>query len=213
MAAKVIYQLVDDAIKHVWLQDIKRDHALHSLLMEASMQSALYHHLRNRLGEQFFSYFDIHLFCEWPYKVGDKLQKADLAFVQLNSDKVKDNHLKDSAKEVIAIIELKYKGGINAQEPFDSEIIKIQTFEKSLSGKEPYKDTFYYLGFFDESVIEKGYSLDDHDRWLKSAWAQNKLAILFANRGNKTAPEKIISGIDHTNNLNRRKYADYFCGV
>jgi hypothetical protein len=203
MANQEIRKKIDEAIKYVWIHDIQRDYWQYSIQIEATLQSAYYHHLRKRLGARFFNDNDIRIFCEWEYDLSGRKKYADLAFVQLGEVQ---SMLKYSAKDVIAIIELKYGGRFSKLDFFKPDIEKMKNFRKSRIADELYSQTYYYLGFFQEHGLDKAFDYVDYDKLDKNE------CILYGNcntRPGDNGDGAAYFGIDHSNDLNKTVFKDY----
>ncbi|MCI9444548.1 MAG: hypothetical protein HFF69_07485 [Oscillospiraceae bacterium] len=97
---------IDQAIKQVWLKDIREDYGRGRLLREASLQSSLYHHLRSCLEDVLN---DNSLFIYPEFYVPDLRYRADLAIVK--ADLSAGGELSGRVSDIAAIIELKFEGG------------------------------------------------------------------------------------------------------
>jgi hypothetical protein len=200
-----IINRIDEAIKYVWIRNIKRDYDDLALLMEASLQASFYHHLRNELGERFLVANNLRLYLEWQYRSSAGfLKKADIAIVELDREKYySGKHLKDSAKKetAIAIIEFKYYGGkIKTAKPyFISDVAKIKEFV----AKNP--DTYCYLGFFHEVDGDEKDAFYFMDGRQTERWAKEKVTLLYGyNRFGEVNDS--VFGIDKTTELNNTNY-------
>ncbi len=114
------------------VQELRKDYKNHLLCHEWSLQSALYMHLRNQLGDQDDGK---KVWCELRLKTGvigerkgektikNKEQVAvDIGIVNINENK--EDHLKNSITKVNALIEIKYvQMSANAKEQFKNRVL------------------------------------------------------------------------------------------
>lgn len=155
-----IQEIIDLTIKQIWFYQIKEDYHKYYLLKEDTLKNAIYFHLRNQLTDEFLEENGIRIFTEFYYN--DYI--ADIAIVRL-IDKPGQVHLKDEVEEVLAIIEVKYKGD-GTVSPFNQDVLKIQKYIEY----NPDASTQYYLAFIHEVV----YGINDGDSWLSAR--QKKIA-------------------------------------
>ncbi|BCB35596.1 hypothetical protein [Bacillus cereus] len=141
-----IIQLIDKEIKELWLTEIYYDYCSFSLLKEDSLKNSFYHHLRNRLTDEFLLKNSIRIFTEFSING----IRADLAIVKLSDTPGENDYLQNSVEDILAIVEMKYKNHWN-DTPFIKDIKKIKNCIKTF----PYKNCQYYLAFIQEAVYEQ----------------------------------------------------------
>jgi len=144
LSVESIYKKIHETIIEVWRYDIKSDYNQYFLLREDTLKNALYFHIRNRLGDAFMK--DNHLAIFTEYKI-DTNETIDLVVVKLDIEKAKDNKLKDCVKEIIAIVEIKYKNQTASENIFINDVKKILNYTN--------KFKFEYTKFFLAFIIEK----------------------------------------------------------
>lgn len=159
-----LQKTIDRVIKEIWVSNVSKDYDSYYLLKEDSLKNALYYHLRTKLNKLLIEN-NFRIYTEYHYKGFI----ADLAIVKLTENPGNNHHLKDDVEAVLAIVEIKYKSGWNAQ-PFMDDIQKI----KSYLEKTPKDTAQYYLGF----VHEIQYENIEGDSWLTKSqqkWAKGRL--------------------------------------
>lgn len=165
---KSIKKEIDRAIKEVWLDEVCEDYARDKLLMEASLQCAIYHHLRNRL-EDILEENDLRIYSEyWMKECG---YRADLAIVHLDMER-EENHLRDCVDEVAAIIEVKYVSGRNRRtiDWVKEDVFKLKDYAKKY-------DSELYLGVIYENDFE---NISWMDKRTTNNWADGVVTELNA---------------------------------
>lgn len=171
----VDFRHIDRAIKLVWKDDILKDYNNDFILREDSLKSSFYHHLRIRLGDGFMKRNRIRIFTEYFLKNNER---ADIAIVQLKAKNLMSSagyYLKDRVEQILAVIELKYKGDDCGPDPFLLDIEKVKYY----MGLRSYKECQFYLGF----IHETEYSIQETS-WLskrqQGSWANGRLTELSA---------------------------------
>ncbi|WP_409271353.1 hypothetical protein V1499_18075 [Neobacillus sp. SCS-31] len=142
-----ISKIIDQAIKEIWSLELYSDYCNFSLLKEDSLKNAFYHHLRNKLSDQFLIENNIRIYTEF-YMDGIR---ADLAIVKLDDNPGQYNHLQDSIIDILAIVEMKFKNHWN-DGPFKEDIEKVKNYIKTSR----YPNCQYYLAFIQEAIYEQG---------------------------------------------------------
>lgn len=150
-----IYKKIHETITEVWRYEIKSDYNQCFLLREDTLKNALYFHIRNRLGDAFMK--DNHLVIFTEYKI-DTNETIDLVVVKLDIEKAKDNKLKDCVKEIIAIVEIKYKNQTASENIFINDVKKILNYTN--------KFKFEYTKFFLAFIREKYFYEDEVTNFL-----------------------------------------------
>ncbi|WP_129727900.1 hypothetical protein [Ectobacillus funiculus] len=155
---------IDRAIKEIWLYNIKQDYKTCHLLKEDTLKNSIYYHLRTKLSAAFLEANRIRIFTEYHY-CGFR---ADLAIVRLRQDYEETScYLGDNVEQVLAIIEVKYKGH-SGTEPFEQDITKVKTYIDSVNDEH---FTQYYLAFIHEYEyyhdVVASWMTDDQKKWAR----------------------------------------------
>jgi hypothetical protein len=204
MTIKEIRDTIDNAIKYVWIHNIRRDCSDGILNCEATLQASIYHHLRKYLGNAFFRKSGVSLFCEYYYLLDGSAKYADLAFIKY------DDSVGDS---VLAIIELKYLGKYARQETFTADRDKVRNFLRQSSSAD--NNSYAYLCFIHEAGINGKHAHNYIGKKQTENWAKNRLTILYGNlksaedEGRDYGDIDWIFGIEHSNDLNKGEYLDF----
>ncbi|WP_253278942.1 hypothetical protein [Psychrobacillus sp. FJAT-21963] len=146
-------QVVKRAILKVWTKDIKSDYNKHLLLKEDTLKNAFYYHLRKRLGDTFLNKNNLAIFTEF-FIVGERI---DLVVVEIDPLKAKSNYLGECVINILAVVEMKYKGANVQDGIFQADVDKIMNY---LINNE--KETLFYLAF----IREVWFHEDEIDYWL-----------------------------------------------
>lgn len=139
---KSVVKEIDKAIKDVWLHEICEDYRGDGLLREASLQCALYHHLRNRL-KFVLEENDLRIYSEYTFK--EERYRADLVIAHVVFDS-EISYLEERVDEIVAIIELKYVSGGSARtiDWVRQDIFKMKDYAQKYNGQ-------LYLGIIYEN--------------------------------------------------------------
>ncbi|WP_146552657.1 hypothetical protein [Rummeliibacillus sp. SL167] len=155
MVVLSINEQVNKAICEVWLENLKDDYHNFSLLKEDTMKNSFYFHLRNKLGEDFLNANNLRIFTEY-YIDGERI---DLTVVKIDPIKATTSYLGDCVIEVIAAIEMKYKGYQVKDEIFLADVKKVVSYIEEWES-----NTHFYVAF----IREKYVNLSDAETWLDS---------------------------------------------
>ncbi|WP_053367709.1 hypothetical protein [Bacillus sp. FJAT-27245] len=184
-----ISKIIDQAIKELWSLEIFSDYCNFSLLKEDSMKNAFYHHLRNKLPNEFLIENNIRIYTEF-FMHGIR---ADLAIVKLDENPGQYKHLQDSVIDILAIVEMKFKNHWN-DGPFKEDIEKVKNYIKT--SRHP--NCQYYLAFIQEAIYEQ-----EEYAWLSQkdlTWAKGHVTELLGYYSDNI--EQPIWRIKSYNNLN-----------
>lgn len=170
-----IVEVIDKAIKEIWIEGIQDDYEKHRLLKEDCLKNCFYYHLRQKLGDDFLENNRLQIFTEFndgPLQGTGK--RADVAIVQLEEEGENgyEKHLRNYIKEIIAIIELKHKASISSTEDINKDYDKLKEYIKVHK-----IDCQYYTGVIHEVVWEKKNWLDKR---ATNNWAKGKVTELVA---------------------------------
>lgn len=170
MMSKEIIEGIDSIIKDVWLEDLKKDYAENHLLKEDSLKNAFYFHLRMRLGESFLRKNNIRIFTEY-YIDGERI---DLVIAEIDPLKATEYYLADCVKNVIAVVEMKYKNTHTNKSVLYQDVNKVLSFIEGWGN-----NTKHYLAF----IHEKYYKARDVSNWINKEQAiivKGKVTELYA---------------------------------
>lgn len=170
-----ITQIIDKEIKQMWLNEIAEDYREHRLLKEDSLKNAFYHHLRNRLGDDFLDKNNLRIFTEFSDGMLQGTKKvADIAIVEMaNPSKSYSKPLREYVENIVAIIELKYKNGsASTNENINRDVQKLKEYIQIHN-----IDCQYYLAVIQEAHLGK-------QNWVNGnavrGWAKGKVTELTA---------------------------------
>ena len=143
MIKKSVKIEIDKIIKDVWLEDICEDYGNGLLIKEASLQCALYHHLRLRLAD-ILEKNNLYIYPEFYFK--DLKYRADLVIVEMDMD-MQTSYLSSRVTDIASVIELKYDGGTakTTEKYIKSDLPKLRQYFQSL----PYKCQLYFGVIFE----------------------------------------------------------------
>lgn len=170
MISESIKVEIDRLIKEIWLNDICEDYRRGNLIREASLQSSLYHHIRNRFG----SYLEKHSLYVYPEFYFRELKfRADLVIAEMDMDK-KTQWLSERVTDIAAIIELKYDGGYAASTEnwIKSDKERLRIYAKKLK-----YNCQYYWGVIYETECTW---LHWFDKRSTNTWGKGRLTELNA---------------------------------
>ncbi len=176
MLTKHIVEKIDYAIKYAWMHQIADDYNECSILKEDSLKNSFYHHLRNAL-DSLFRENGIRIYTEFNEKgLKSKGLRADIAIVSLGQPKSDNYYLGERIGDVLAIIELKFKGdGSSGTSAIYQDVDKVKNYIKNFS----FPECQYYLGI----IHEYSYSFSEL-RWLdkrqSNNWGKGRLTELNA---------------------------------
>jgi len=121
-------------------------------------------------------------------------KRADIAIVKLKPKNEREGcFLRDCIEELLAIIELKFKGSSADSQVFYNDVYKLKEYAKS------YPDVQLYAGFIQESLYN-----DSNCSWFDgrqtSKWAKGRVTELLGYWDEKN--EEFIVKVNAYNNLN-----------
>lgn len=162
MIKKRVRREIDKAIKDIWLTDICREFGQGRFLVEADIQSSLYHHLRDRL-DPLFTQNSLYIYREFYVPMpGRRGRFIDLAVCEM--DMQLPGLWRDRMTDVAAVIELKYGG---RDEWIVSDFPKMRQYMK-LWGR----DCQYYFGVIDLRELACLNWLNGRDRWARNCFTE-----------------------------------------
>lgn len=174
MIDTIVKEYIHQQVIELWKNDIQADYNSYHLLKEDSLKNAFYYHLRRRLGDEFLRKHQLHIYTEFnngPLKGTGK--RADIAIVQLDENGIDNNdhsYIGDYVSDVVAIFELKYKNGYNAEKNIQADVRKLHSYIKKDK-----IDCMYYLVAISEMSQENNCFIKDNQRTL---WAKGKVTEL-----------------------------------
>lgn len=163
---------IDHAIKDIWMHEIRFEYDHYYLLKEDTLKNALYHHLRNRL-DPLLTKNHLRIYTEFtdgPLQGSGR--RADIAIVEI--DEACDvKYLKHFVKEVVCIIEIKYKSDYTSgANHIRSDFSKLEYYIKKLK----INCQYYMISLFEAD--------DEQIPWLEETeiqrWAEGKVTELNA---------------------------------
>lgn len=156
------------------------------------MKCALYFYLRSELGDGWLNRYRIRIYSEFHL---EDQKRADLALVKVapQYDR-KYSFLGDCIEEVLAIIELKYKGSCVDNNVFYNDVFKLKEYAKA------YPHTQLYAGFIQESLYNNS-NCSWFDGRQTNKWAKGRVTELLGYWDEST--EDFTVKINAYNNLNQ----------
>ncbi|MBE6708416.1 MAG: hypothetical protein E7578_04145 [Ruminococcaceae bacterium] len=172
---KEIIEIIDCTIKTIWEYDIKRDYNERWLLKEDTLKNTFYYYLRTKLDGLFREY-NIRVFTEFTDSVfaGAGL-RPDIVIAEMNFKK-SSKYYGDDVKELLCVMELKYKNGFSSSKDIAKDYDKLQKYVKDLN-----VDCKLYMATIWEYE-------DDETSWVRknAAWAKGRLTELNASYERET---------------------------
>lgn len=164
-----ITQIIDEAIKSIWINEIKRDYDNNWLMNEDGLKNALYFHLRKRL-EPILTENDLRIFTEFKdAEFQGRKYRPDMviAKVDMNSDA---DYWRQAVTNCVAVIELKFKSRFLDKEAIYADYDKLKTYIETMGiAGQLYMATIWECE-------------DDTTTWIRknAAWAKGKVTELNA---------------------------------
>lgn len=189
-----ILKIIDETVKYIWENDIKADYKYGWLLKEDTLKNSFYYYLRAKL-ENLFCENDIRIFTEFTdnkFKGSHKRPDIVIAKVNLDGD---SKYYGDDIIECLAVIELKYKTGLNPSNDIYKDYEKLKTYVTELDVKCPlYMATIWE--YEDEATL-----------WARknAAWAKDRLTELNASYDPKSKEMRFYIG-EHKKSKRGKKY-------
>ena len=164
-----IIQIIDEAIKSIWVNEIRNDYEKKRLLKEDTLKNAMYFHLRNRVG-WLCDECNVRIFTEftdWKFKHTRKIPDMVVAKVDIESDA---SYWGDAVTECLAVIELKFKSSFTASQDIYDDYDKLRYYIEKLG----VKCKLYMATIWEYE--------DDETAWENenNKWAKDKLVELNA---------------------------------
>lgn len=141
------YEIIKQAIKQIWLNNIKDDYDNKRILNEDTLKALFYFHLRNNLKE-YLNDTRVRIYTEFNL---NQNKRVDLAVVKIDKE---DIYGSIGIEEIIALVEFKckilnpyrYKDGAatSAIIPFQNDLFKLKEYGKQ------HEHTLLYGAFISE---------------------------------------------------------------
>lgn len=164
-----IIQIIDEAIKSVWENEIQSDYNSNWIMNEDGLKNALYFHLRKRL-EPILVENNLRILTEFKdAEFRGKQYRPDMviAHVDMNSDA---DSWREAITNCVAVIELKFKSNFRDKDAISADYDKLKEYIDGLGieGK-------LYMATIWECE-------DDQTTWIRknAAWAKGKVTELNA---------------------------------
>ena len=127
-----IMQIIDEAIKSIWVNEIRNDYENKRLLKEDTLKNAMYFHLRNRIG-WLCDECDLRIFTEftdWDFRHTGKIPDMVIARMDMEKDV---RYWGDAVTECLAVIEIKYKANASASRDIIADYEKLRYYIEKLN--------------------------------------------------------------------------------
>ena len=178
-----IIQIIDEAIKSIWVNEIRNDYENYRLLKEDTLKNVMYFHLRNRIG-WLCDECDIRIFTEFTDRNFESTGKIpDMVIAKVDMSK-NVSYLGKAVTECLAVIELKFKSRFAASQDIYADYEKLRYYIEELG-----VDCNLYMATIWEQE-------DDATSWVRknAAWAKGKVTELNASFNRKDGePQFYIS--------------------
>ena len=164
-----IIQIIDEAIKSVWENNIKSDYDANWIMNEDGLKNALYFHLRMWL-EQVLVENDLRIFTEFRDAEfhGSKF-RPDMVIANVDSSSDAD-YWRQAVTNCVVVIELKFKSRFQDKEAIYADYDKLKEYieKMDIKGK-------LYMATIWECE-------DDQTSWIPQdeSWAKGKVTELNA---------------------------------
>ena len=174
-----IMQIIDKAIKSVWVNEIQSDYNANWIMNEDGMKTALYFHMRKRL-ESILMENNLRIFTEFKdaeFQGSQYRPDMVIAHVDMNSDA---DYWRQAVTNCVAVIELKFKSRFLDKEAIYADYDKLREYidKLKIEGK-------LYMATVWECE-------DDQTTWIRknAAWAKGKVTELNASlTWNRSEPQ------------------------
>jgi hypothetical protein len=150
---------LNQIITAIWIENLKDDYLKGYLLLEDSLKSAFYFHLRQKLEEEGLFQQGLRVLTEFkiPKSTGLISNRVDIAIVKPTYEQHFIYSLWHSSYEIYALIELKFKGvHYRSYKAFMDDVLKVMKYSEKLD------NTLLYVC-----------SIDEKDYNHKLSWLNN----------------------------------------
>ena len=164
-----IIQIIDEAIKSVWENNIKSDYDANWIMNEDGLKNALYFHLRMWL-EQVLVENDLRIFTEFKdAEFHGSKSRPDMVIAHVDSSSDAD-YWRQAVTNCVVVIELKFKSRFQDKEAIYADYDKLKEYieKMDIKGK-------LYMATIWECE-------DDQTSWIPQdeSWAKGKVTELNA---------------------------------
>ena len=164
-----IMQIIDEAIKSIWVNEIRNDYENKRLLKEDTLKNAMYFHHRNRIG-WLCDECDLRIFTEFTdgkFRGTGRIPDMVIAKMDVQKDV---RYWGDAVAECLAVIEIKYKANAGASKDISDDFDKLRYYIEKLN-----VESKLYMATVWECE-------DDPTTWIRknAAWAKGKVTELNA---------------------------------
>ena len=162
-------QIIDEAIKSVWENEIKSDYNANWLMNEDGLKNALYFHLRKRL-EPILMESNLRIFTEFKdAEFQGSKYRPDMVIAHVDMDSDAD-YWRQAVTNCVAVIELKFKSNFHDQDAIWADYDKLKEYIAELKIEEK-----LYMATIWECE-------DDQTTWIRknAAWAKGRVTELNA---------------------------------
>ncbi|MBI5555795.1 MAG: hypothetical protein HY920_08105 [Elusimicrobia bacterium] len=166
-------------IRTVWEKDIQKDYNKSYFLLEDSLKNSFYFHLRRRIKDALLEDNCIRIYPEYYLRKNKK--RVDIALVKVNEYDIErgNKHLRDCVRQVLAIIEFKYKSKTVKDSLILEDIDKLEKYYRNN------KESILFFAFVHEFEIEgktirKAKKMAKHVKLLTARFFKNKSAKFIA---------------------------------
>ena len=164
-----IMQIIDEAIRSIWVNEIRNDYENRRLLKEDTLKNALYFHLRNRIG-WLCDECDLRIFTEFTDdKFSGTGRIPDMVIARMDMEK-DVRYWGEAVTECLAVIEIKYKGNFGGSKDISADYDKLRYYIEKLN-----VESKLYMATIWECE-------DDPTTWIPedAKWAKGKVTELNA---------------------------------
>lgn len=164
-----IMQIIDEAIRSIWVNEIRNDYENRRLLKEDTLKNAMYFHLRNRIG-WLCDECDLRIFTEFTddkFRGTGRIPDMVIARMDMKTDV---RYWGDAVTECLAVIEIKYKANAGASRDVFADYDKLRYYVEKLN-----VESKLYMATIWECE-------DDPTTWERknAAWAKGRVTELNA---------------------------------
>lgn len=122
-----IIRIIDEAIKSVWVDEIKRDYDENWIMNEDGLKTALYFHLRKRL-ESVLVEHNLRIFTEFKdAEFARSGYRPDMVIARIDMDS-EEEYWRDAVTDCLAVIELKFKSKFHDKEAIYADYEKLRSY-------------------------------------------------------------------------------------
>lgn len=164
-----IIQIIDEAIRGIWVNEIRNDYRNGYLLKEDTLKNAMYFHLRTRIG-WLCDECNLRIFTE--FTDGDFRGTGripDMVIARMDMERGV-RYWGDAVVECLTVIEIKYKGCFGGAKDISNDYDKLRYYIEKLN-----VESKLYMATIWECE-------DDPTTWIRknAAWANGRVTELNA---------------------------------